>query len=419
MNPWKFDITLAIPDGSRILMLADGTLPVFRSETMFSHLHLLQREVHKTLNADITLLRLVAELPNRETRIVRAVWLVENRTPDWTPPAGSTWITDSTSITDEWLQGAVDKALELLQDTAPLPPWFYAGWFAEARQWTTHTLTELGYTLTAPPEQFKQFGISALLRTETTDGAVYFKVPNSKPLFCNEPSVTQTLSTLFPQNIPTPIAIDPERRWMLTKDMGNTLRDNGAPSPETLKRVIQEYAQFQIQSIQHIDTLLDAGCLDRRLNVLANQLDDVSTEADWLAAIPKIKALCHELAGFNIPHTLVHGDFHAANIIIQDESVIYFDWTDACIAHPFLDPLPLIDFDAQDHAEMIRDAYLACWTDFAPMPELRRAYDIATILAAAHQIVSYHHIHAAMPPHEQGNWEWAVPHFMKTIFKEL
>lgn len=430
MNPWKFDVSLAIPCGSQIMLLPDGSLPTFRLKSVYSHLHLLQRELRATFNAEMTLRRWITERADKETRTVDSIWLVENHTPNWTPPPGAIWIESAESIQDEWLRTTLTKAFDLIHDDSPCPPWFKHGWFAETQQWITTTLTDLGHTITSPPEQFKQSFISTLLRAETSDGVFFFKVPNTRALFCDEPTVTRRLSALFPQHIPEPVAIDAPRHWMIVPNMGETLRDSEDQTPEVYKRVLREYARLQIQTIPQINTLLAAGCLDRRLSVLINQLDEVAADESidarltpeertaWHATLPKVKALCAELEAFNVPHTLVHGDFHAANIIVQDDRMIFFDWTDACIAHPFLDPLPLIDFDAPDHAETLRDTYLECWTDFAPMDELRRAYDIASIVAAAHQIVSYQRIRIIIPSHDRTEWEWAEPYFIRLILKQ-
>jgi hypothetical protein len=55
------------------------------------------------------------------------------------------------------------------------------------------------------------------------------------------------------------------------------------------------------------------------------------------AAVPGLRAACAELAGHDVPASLVHGDLHLANVARGPRGYRFFDWTDACVAHPFLD----------------------------------------------------------------------------------
>jgi aminoglycoside phosphotransferase (APT) family kinase protein len=65
----------------------------------------------------------------------------------------------------------------------------------------------------------------------------------------------------------------------------------------------------------------------------------------------------------------VHGDLHLSTVAQGPHGYLFFDWTDACVAHPFLD---LLTFFQEDEEEVqsalrdrLRDAYLAEWTRFA------------------------------------------------------
>jgi hypothetical protein len=441
MSEWSNYISLLIPhsDGKKILLVADGdewTLPHFQLTAMYSNLHLLQRMVRERLGAEVTVLRWIHNHEDEAQQTVAGLWLMELHTPDWTPPEDAKWVEIDTlaniPLSDEILRSYLLQTVATLNAPDPVErvPWMRRGWFAIAQRWMTETLRTQGYELKAPPEQFKNFNLSALLRAETTTDAVYFKVANQFPLFCHEPKTTFTLGTLFPEYIPKPIAIDEARRWMLTPDIGNSLRDE-QPNIETLQLIARTYARFQIGTASMLGTLMESGCLDRRLNVLAAQIDDLMADeasivgmndeekAKWRAIAPTLKSLCAKLAEYKIPYTLVHGDFHAGNITQQGDKTIFFDWTDACIAHPFFDLPIFIDFDAADHEADLCDAYLACWTDYEPMERLLEVYQIAEILGALHQAVSYQGIRLHSEPYYRNQWDWAVPHFARLIFKKL
>jgi aminoglycoside phosphotransferase (APT) family kinase protein len=66
----------------------------------------------------------------------------------------------------------------------------------------------------------------------------------------------------------------------------------------------------------------------------ANELhliDDVSLALDWLNSLESIK--------LDSPLTLVHGDFHIRNILVDDQGVVsgVIDWGDTHLGHPAID----------------------------------------------------------------------------------
>ncbi|HEX5880924.1 MAG TPA: phosphotransferase, partial [Actinomycetota bacterium] len=125
------------------------------------------------------------------------------------------------------------------------------------------------------------------------------------------------------------------------------------------------------------------------------------------AAVPRLGAPCAELAGHAVPPTLVHGDLHLANVARGPRGYLFFDWTDACVAHPFLD-LPTMrrgsgfaEDDDEDEAglrERLRAAYLPEWASFEPPARLARAWELAAPLGALHQAVSYRSMAAGLRP---------------------
>ncbi len=167
------------------------------------------------------------------------------------------------------------------------------------------------------------------------------------------------------------------------------------------------WGDLQRASTAAVEDLFAAGCLDRRLDVLAAQLDplldDPATHA-LLAAeeiaelrrlAPHLKGLCRQLADHGIPPALVHGDLHWDNIALHDDNAVIFDWTDGCVAHPFLDLATLLNLssalpDREAIKVRLRDSYLAAWTDYAPLAQLQAAAELAEVLGYLHQAVSYH-----------------------------
>jgi hypothetical protein len=83
---------------------------------------------------------------------------------------------------------------------------------------------------------------------------------------------------------------------------------------------------MQVKAVGQVGRLLDAG------SWLSPE-----EEAGLRAAVPRIQTRCAELAGYAVPPSIVHGDLHLSNVARGPKGHLFFDWTDACVAHPFLD----------------------------------------------------------------------------------
>src|SRR5207244_2995091 len=105
---------------------------------------------------------------------------------------------------------------------------------------------------------------------------------------------------------PAPLAIDAKRRWMLLADIGEPLGSN--PDTGLWVQAVQALAQMQTESAKQISAMWRIGCVDRRLQRLAIQIDafvnDSNVAADlgleqlekFKALVPKLKETCRELA---------------------------------------------------------------------------------------------------------------------------
>jgi aminoglycoside phosphotransferase (APT) family kinase protein len=192
------------------------------------------------------------------------------------------------------------------------------------------------------------------------------------------------------------------------------------------EEVLRTFAGLQIDAASQVDRLLEAGCLDCRLGWLADQAErwlpaieeagrlrgiDAATwlSADELAelraAVPRLTANCAQLAGYAIPPSLVHGDLHLGNVAQGPRGYVFFDWTDASVAHPFLDLLTFFQEDGEEIDGALRDrlcdAYLSEWTAFEPTERLRRAWQLAEPLGALHQALGYRSTVAELAPVER------------------
>jgi Phosphotransferase enzyme family len=434
---WQFQFHNVILHSAepRILMLAgaDGwSLPLVRltGEEFHEDLVRIRQALREDLGVDTIMLRCLRMDIDRQTKQADFIYVLEQHGAP--APALGPWV-EITELSK--LRLAIPDhrhVIEtcLLEDASgeipeARPPWARRGWFSLAEAWITERLSRLDYTLIAPIEQIRSWGISSVLVAHTMMGDVYFKAipsvvdkrpgalphgerPPSRPLlFGNEPALLRALAAFYPNYIPAPIAIDKERVWMLLRDFGPT-RLRGAEI-QIWEEMISIYGQLQVTSAGHVQELLAVGCLDRNLEVLSAQIDPLLTDAEVLSHLtaneieqlhrfaPWLKEQCSEIAKYKVPLALVHGDLHPGNIAVQDGGYVFFDWTDASVAHPFFDLVTIFRngerfADAPNTQIRLRDAYLAQWTAYEPTENLMTVFTLAQTLGALHQAVSFQHI---------------------------
>ncbi len=387
---------------------------------------------------------------DKKKRQIKGIYVLEQHNPKQTKPNKNGFWCDSSKLASinfscHQHKSIVQKYLQEIEDgyVSPFsPPWAKAGWLEEVTVWIKEQLNQLGYQQIESIEYLKIWSISAVLKISTSENTFYFKQASPHlPLFCNEPAITDELATLFPDQIPTIIKIDRQRHWMLMADFGNST--GGDASRNIKEDIYRSYAQIQIRSIPECDRLLIVGCIDRRLDVLQSQIDNLinqiqpsselsDKEIEQLQSLaPQLKDLCDRLASYNIPQTIVHGDLHLGNVALSDDSYIFFDWTDSCISHPFFDFFELYFSRNQNsffsfftrvwkarYQKRLRDRYLSQWTNYEPMERLLEAWNLAKPLCALHHAVTYHSMLNHLEPKSKQELN-ALPYFIKEIIQSL
>lgn len=399
----------------------------------------INRAMREQLGLDVIVLRATYDRYKDEEREEQhIIYAMENLSPDATRPAQGDW------ISSEQLSGlrlAVPEHLGVLEawfaervsELVPgqRVPWARPGWYAEVVAWIMEQLSEYGYQLRTPVEQVHVRVWSCVLRVPTTGGDLYFKSASSA--FAYEPALTAELAKLWPAFLPVVLAVDTERHWMLMEDAGVTLRksEQGA-NVQTWENMLELFAHLQIDAAAHEEELLALGCPDRRLARLPALFDGLLDSREALligqeeglseeeykqlrGMRPEVRALCAELAGYPIPETLHHDDFHSGNIMLKDGGYIFFDWAECALAHPFYTMIivlrwtrHVLEFSEAERARL-RDAYLAAWTRFAPMESLLRAFDLAQRLGLLCRALTWHATVSSLEEAERWAYADSVP----------
>lgn len=291
--------------------------------------------------------------------------------------------------------------------TPSRPPWYTSGWREDAEAWIQEQLAQTGRATTGVITEQRLWALSCVLRVPTDLGAVYFKATADLPLFTNEPLLTSCLERMLPGSVPRLVAVDATRGWMLSEEFADVVGWD-APADDVVGALAQ-WAHTQRRTADRADDLLAASCHDCRLDGLADRVGALAADDRAVGVLPPgtagslkeatdtIGAVCDVVASGGIPDCLVHGDLHMGNVGRGNHGYVFFDWTDACVSHPFMDgllPYRLADAAVKDRA---RDAILAAWVDVAPLSELRETWDLARLACLAHHAVSFGSLVATVP----------------------
>lgn len=414
---WRSDIygLLPQPSTSRVLMLeseAGWSLP--RTEVTGKidlTPGLATREMRRELGLPVTAYRYARIKKDEQSGHQEGIFAFDglDHITTLSNPTPTLWITKE-DITDLRLnqpdhRDVIEEYLRELE-TGITPqlrqPWEHRGWFAVAACWIAETLGSLDYEMIAPPEQVRWWSLSCVLRIATARGDVYFKASARQPFFANEPSLLRYLAHLYPEHVPTILAADPLNGWMLLGDVGPTL---GKQLPIERKiEILQVFGALQRDTAEHVDQLLDLGCADRKPQNLISRIDPLLNDELAISKLttdevgelqreaPRIVDMCLRCSNYSIPPTLIHGDFHLENVAVSDGKMIVLDWTEACIAHPFMDMFFIFNEREEPLHSQLRDAYLALWTDFETMERLRELWSLCGVIHAIHHAVSYQSI---------------------------
>lgn len=353
-----------------------------------------------------------AVYPSGASGQIVQVYAMDNLSSDPAPPPGMDWYTleqidpralarpELLLILREWFTG---------QGRPPgrRVPWGRRGWFREAAKWVEGELGRLGLEALGPVQQMRAWVRSCTLYVETSGGRVYFKaVPG---LFSYEPVITRVLAQRHPGRAPQVLAINQRNAWMMTRDFGGTPLTE-IEQPEVWAQALRDYARIQIDLTQHTQGLVALGCPDRHVDRLAAQIDYLL--ADLPPEVPPamqqslgealgwMRNMCWDLADFNVPLSLTHGDLWAGNIIVgEDGSSLYFDWSDSAVSHPFFDLSLFFTHDEKLYAEtalreQLQEAYLAPWIEHLSLSEevVRAAFRLAQPLGFLHQALVYQQV---------------------------
>lgn len=205
-------------------------------------------------------------------------------------------------------------------------------WRRDVWVWIERQLARAGRRSTGPMDQVRVRPWSTLLTVPTDAGLWWFKA--NAPASAFEPALQVAVSALAPGLVDPPTAVDTDRGWLLTPDLGPKLSTDDSDAgidEETWHDLLAAVARTQAVLAGHGPALLATGLpncspdraadrLDRLLSLLTALPDGHPSRIDpdlahQLAArrgdLTRAAALLDASA---LPVTWQHGDLHPGNI---------------------------------------------------------------------------------------------------------
>ncbi|WP_392543089.1 hypothetical protein [Oryzobacter telluris] len=301
--------------------------------------------------------------------------------------------------------------------------WRSEEWRAGLEAWLLPALEDAGRRVTGPLVQERVRFWSTVLHVETDAGRVWVK--ENAPSQGFEARLVAVVDRLAPGAVAPVVAVEEERGWLATADLGLPMWHDETPPPvEDWVAVVADYARTQRALAGHEDELLTTGLprfprepdgvvawvegLLAELRALPED-DERRLSGDEAAAVRdglgRIHDAAGELAASALPDALQHNDLHLGNAFRNNGGAAFIDLGDALWTHPLTTArIPLwimrtrFDLD-QEHPDVARtvDAFLDPWTDLAERDELVALLPAADRLSCLHRAESWRRLQADVP----------------------
>ena len=265
---------------------------------------------------------------------------------------------------------------------------------------------------------------SVVAHVETDAGRVWVK--ENAPSQAFEAALVEVVGALVPDAVATPLAVDHDRGWLATADLGRPMwHDDTVPPLSDWVDVVQGFAAVQEVLSARADAVLATGLptfpepadavvgwveslvdASRALpEADPRRLDDAEAAA-VADGMPRIRDAAERLAASGIPPSLQHNDLHLANAFRRPGGAIaYIDLGDALWTHPLTAArIPVwimrnrlgLDVDGPELRRAV-DAYLEPWTDRWGLATLRDLLTDADRISCLHRAESWRRLQADVP----------------------
>jgi hypothetical protein len=244
--------------------------------------------------------------------------------------------------------------LRLLGDEAT-SPFCRIGWMEEAVAWV-ECATGQRLCREAGVEQHNAGGAFTLLHLSMESGVSYWLKATGAPN-THERQMTRLLSTLCPPCLPRIVAEKPEwNAWLTTGEACGltSLPTDPEDLVQLLGKAVLSLAELQKETVGRESSLLSAGALDQRLDVIRRNADGLfayvaeAMSLQTSTKVPQIGAgrlkemqkilqrVCDHVESMDIPPTVIHGDMNLGNLVFTADRCQFIDWSEGYVGHPLV-----------------------------------------------------------------------------------
>jgi hypothetical protein len=268
--------------------------------------------------------------------------------------------------------------------------WERPGWLELLLVELDRELASLGRARQGPVEQTLHTSVTGMIRAGTTDGPLWVKcIP---AMFQHEPLVVRELGKLMPGAVPSSVCTG--GGWWAAEEFP-------PPNSRPVGDPLQVLTELQLRSAPIADDLRRQGCPEVQLSELpdaalaaleqaAHLPDPLRQEID--AGADTLRFACARLGGLGLPLTVVHGDMSPMNTCWSRDGWLIFDWTDACLSHPFIDLASALLYDPPERRSARFELFTSAWSSALPEADLDATGELADIAGSAFQVVNYSRI---------------------------
>jgi Ser/Thr protein kinase RdoA (MazF antagonist) len=254
------------------------------------------------------------------------------------------------------------------------------------------------------------------------------------------------MARIAPDHVVVPIAVEPQRGWLLTPDQGPTLRSLEVTDEGLWCRFVAEFGDLQVRLAPYGDELTRTGLpsmrpadvpdyvrseVHRMTNLPADDPEHMDSEraAEVADSFELLSRDADSPRNGPVPLSLDHNDLHHNNAFVPSGDRVgfrFFDFGDAVWAHPFsslLIPLNVLGEQwktGYDDPRLRRVvyAYVEVWSDRAGRAELRELVTPAVRFGRVHRAESYRRLLVDFDETARGEYAHA-PSFWLAKMAEL
>ena len=296
--------------------------------------------------------------------------------------------------------------------------WGSEAWRWAALRWIDAQLEQRGMARvpkTPPQPRLRPWSTLLVIDTER-HGRFWFKA--AIPEVANEAGVLAALRSVAPDTVEIPLIADAERRWMLTPDLGRSMKDSGHDTDlSMISALLRRYSRLQRGSTAVLKELTDAGVPKLGPSDIARELLGMPIDPH---VTHFVRGAASRLEELGLPTVIDHGDLNAGNIFVTNPAPAAFtavvgDWHDAGLGHPLVSlfaPVSNVRGELQRRSEAEADAaserliraYISTWSDLVSTATLRHRLQDAQVVAHARQLVMWKRALVRASDAERAQW---------------